>query len=89
MSSLVFLAYLSTAETYRSSWHKESVGVGSIGFTLIHLLGRYFHGLTERTSVSQHNHTHINTQPDTQTQPPHRKAQVDSTKKKTRPILIK
>lgn len=68
MSSLVFPGYLSTAENYRSSWHKESVGVGmSIGFTLIHLLGRYFHGLTERTSVSQH--THINTPPDTQTQP--------------------
>lgn len=56
-SSLLFAGYLCTAEEYWSGWTKESVSVGiSIDFTLIHLFGRYFHGLTERTSVSQHTH---------------------------------
>lgn len=90
MSSLKPSAgYLSPAENYWSSWHKESVGVGmSIGFTLIHLFGRYFHGLTERTSVSQH--THINAQPDTRAQTLWSTPQVVSTKiKNTHPILIK
>lgn len=38
--------------------------------------------LKEHLSANIHTHTHINTQPGTQTQPPRREAQVVSTKNK-------
>ena len=86
LALLLLLGSVLRRRNYWSSWYKESVGVGMcIGFTLILLLGRYFHGLTERTSVSQHTHTHTHSTPSQKSTG----SLHQERKKNPHPILIK